>query len=128
MTNRSKSANSLVGMLIVVAIIAILVVVIYGNRGSLFGGSAKERPDGKGQTFIGVVKYAAKDDECRNSLSQLRASVLINTDPVDGTRPSKIEDTRLGASFYTCPVGGEPYSYDSKTGTVHCPHRGHEGY
>lgn len=116
----------MVAILVVVAIIAILVVVFYGKGAG--GSKAQTRPDGKGETIIGKSLYAAKDDVCRNDLSNLRASIAINTDSVDGTKPAKLEDTRLGSQFYICPVGGERYTYDPKTGKVSCPHPGHESY
>ena len=121
-----RSGFTLVAILVVVAIIAILVVVFYGKGA---GGTAKtERPDGKGETIIGKSLYAAKDDVCASDLGNLRASIAINTDPVEGTHPATLQDTKLGSQFYKCPVGGEPYEYDPKTGKVHCPHKGHESY
>lgn len=122
---------SLVGVLLVVAIIAVLVVVMYGKGIPGVGGGTQgtpPRPDGKGETVIGRAKYAAKDDECRNGLSQIRAAVAIATDPVEGTRPGTLAETRIGTQFTKCPVGSEPYSYDPNSGKVQCPHRGHESY
>ncbi|MES1227214.1 MAG: prepilin-type N-terminal cleavage/methylation domain-containing protein [Armatimonadota bacterium] len=120
-----KRGFTLVAILVVVAIIAILVIVMYGKGA---GTTTAARPDGKGETIIGKSLYAAKDDVCRNDLSNLRASIAINTDPIEGTKPAKLEDTHLGSQFYKCPVGGEPYNYDPKTGKVSCPHPGHESY
>jgi len=121
-----RSGNTMIGVLVVVAIIVALVVVFYGKGAG--GNSMPERADKKGETVIGKSLYAAKDDQCRNGLDQVRASIAINTDPVEGTKPASLEATRLGAQFYKCPVGGEAYAYDPKTGKVHCPHPGHEAY
>jgi Prokaryotic N-terminal methylation motif len=135
-----KRGQTLIGLIVTFAIIAILAAVLYGSKGFGLLGSAvspasagpveaqQGRKDGKGETVIGKVKYAAKDDVCRNGLSQARAGIAIATDPVDGTRPSALEEIRIGSTFYKCPVGGEPYNYDPKTGTVQCPHAGHEQY
>lgn len=124
---RSRLARgyTLVATLVVVAIIAVLVIVVYGNGGS---NEQPKRADGKGETIIGKAKFAAKDDQCRSNLSQVRAAIAIQTDPVDGTRPQTIEEAKIGSDFYRCPIGKEPYTYDSQTGRVGCPHPGHEGY
>lgn len=121
-----KSGFTMVAVLVVVAIIVVLVVVFYGKGAQ--NSSLPERADKKGETMIGKSLYAAKDDQCRNGLDQIRSSIAINTDPVEGTKPARLEDTRLGQQFYKCPVGGEAYVYDPKTGKVHCPHPGHEAY
>lgn len=119
--------NSLVGILVAVAIV-ILAVVFYTTGGRFLGGESKGRPDGKGETLIGQSVYAAKDDVCISNLGQVRQAISIATDPVDNTFPQSIEETKLGQQFYVCPVGKEPYVYDPTTGTVKCPHRGHEKY
>ena len=126
-----RRGSALVGILLVVAIIAVLVVVMYGKGVPGIGGGTQgvpARPDGKGGTVIGRAKFAAKDDECRNGLSQVRAALAIATDPVEGSRPETLAETRIGRHFTQCPVGSEPYSYDPKSGKVQCPHRGHDSY
>lgn len=86
------------------------------------------RPDGKGETIIGRSMYAAKDSNCRTQLHQLRLSVGIHTDHVNDILPARIEDLKMGASYYICPVGEENYGYNPSTGVVSCPHKGHEDY
>ncbi|MBL8068606.1 MAG: hypothetical protein JNM28_09160 [Armatimonadetes bacterium] len=119
--------NSLVGLLAAVAIV-ILAILFFTTGGKFLGGKAEERADGKGETLIGKSIYAGKDDVCISNLKQLRMGIEIATDQVEGTHPQSIEETKLGAQFYSCPVGGEPYRYDPATGQVRCPHKGHEKY
>jgi hypothetical protein len=118
----------MIATMIVLVIIAILAVVFL--RGSFMGGNTQSpRKDKLGNSTIGLVKYAAKDEVCRNNIDQLRGSITIfhNSNGDEGY-PATIEDTKLGLQFYTCPVGGEKYVYDPTTGKVHCPHPGHENY
>lgn len=122
-----QRGNSLVGVLVAVAIV-ILAVVFYTTGGNFLGGQSKERADGKGKTVIGKSLYAAKDDVCISNLGQVRQAIGLAGDPVDGTFPQTIEEARIGQQFYECPVGKEPYTYDPATGTVKCPHKGHEKY
>ena len=120
--------ESLVGVLVAVAIVILLAVAFSVGSGVFGGQGGATRADGKGETIIGRSKFAAKDVECRNNLSQLRTAIQIATDPVEGTKPSTLQETRLGRDFYRCPVGEEDYDYDPESGTVRCPHKGHEKY
>jgi Tfp pilus assembly protein PilE len=122
---RHDRGQTLVASLIVIVIILILTVVFFTGG----TGGKSSRKDNLGTTMPGVAKYAAKDEICKNYLSQIRASVQIYASTNgDQALPEKIEDTHLGNTFYVCPVGGEKYEYDPKTGKVHCPHPGHENY
>lgn len=124
----SKSrGNSLVGVLVAVAIV-ILATLFFTTGGKFMGGQSAERADGKGETIIGKGIYRGKDATCMSNMQQLRGGISIATDQVEGTFPQELEETRLGAQFYVCPVGGERYDYDPTTGTVKCPHLGHEKY
>lgn len=120
--------NSLVGLLVTVAILILLAIVFTVGSGALTGKQSNPRPDGKGKTLVGKSLYRAKDEVCRSNLSQLRQSIQINTDPVENTPPESLEETRLGDDFYKCPVGQEPYVYNKATGQVKCVHPGHEKY
>jgi hypothetical protein len=124
----NQRGNTLVGMLVVMAIIAILAVGMFFGSGMLKGGTKSPRADGKGKTVPGLVRLEAKDTVCRSNLSNLRSSIEILKINAEDTPPSALEETRLGSSFYNCPVGGEQYTYDPSTGTVGCPHPGHEKY
>jgi hypothetical protein len=123
-----RRGESLVGVLVAVAIVILLAVAFSVGSGVFGGPGGATRADGKGETIVGRSKFAAKDVECRNNLSQLRTAIRIATDPVEDTKPTTLQETRLGSDFYRCPVGKEDYVYDSESGKVSCPHKGHENY
>jgi prepilin-type N-terminal cleavage/methylation domain-containing protein len=123
-----RRAFSLVEIIVTVALIALLAGAFFVGPQFLGGQNQNARPDGKGETIVGRVKYRAKDQVCKNNLSQLRSAIEVATDPVEETRPSSLAETRLGSSFMNCPVGGEAYEYDPATGAVSCKHEGHEKY
>src|SRR6476659_7848030 len=124
-----QRGQTMIASMIVIAIILILAVFLlrgYTN-GHLGPGSA--RKDKLGNSIPGVSILAAKDDVCRNNLSQDRAAIQIfHTTNGDEGFPSTMEDFKLGHDFYYCPVGHERYNYDPGTGQIHCPHPGHEKY
>lgn len=126
----NSRGNTLVGMLVTMAIIAVLAVGMFYGSGMLKqGGPTSPRKDGKGTTVPGLVKLEAKDTVCRSNLGQLRMAIEIaHTNSGEESFPTTIEETRLGSDFYKCPVGGEGYQYDPATGLVTCPHPGHEKY
>lgn len=126
----NRRGHTLVGLLAAMAIIAILSVGLFYGSGMLSGGQAKSaRKDGKGKTIPGLAKLQAEDTVCRTNLGQLRAGIQIaQTNSGDDVPPQTLEETRLGAQFYSCPLGKEPYTYDPTTGQVSCPHPGHEKY
>jgi hypothetical protein len=121
--------NSLVGLLVTLAIICILMVVVMkgSNMFGMGGSQASPRADGRGTTVPGLVKANAQDEVCRSNLTQLRQSLQI-TSTTEDRFPASLEDTHLGATFYKCPMGGEPYDYNPATGEVHCRHPGHEKF
>jgi hypothetical protein len=127
---RGKSrGQTLVGLLVVLAIMALLGVALMKGSGmfGVPGKSVSGRKDGKGTTVMGSAEWAARDTVCRSDLAQVRAALQIAETP-DGEHPATLQELKLGAEFYKCPVGGEAYVYDPATGTVHCPHPGHENY
>lgn len=127
---RSQRGETLIGMLVVIAIIAILAAVALKGSGA-FGKSGSPRADGRGTTVPGLVKAKAEDTVCKNYLGQLRMSLTMAHDSSgDETWPQSLEETKLGTQFYSCPMtkGKEPYGYDPTTGRVWCVHPGHEKY
>ena len=129
-----RRGSAMVGMLAAVAIVMVLIVVLFFGSGAFGGPGGKaatpERADKKGRTIPGRVMYGAKDDVCRSNLQQVRYGVeVFKTSSAESQPPEKLEETRLGSSFYACPIDPhEPYEYDPQTGQVHCSHPGHEKY
>ncbi len=121
--------QTLAASLIVIVIIAILAVVMMKGSGA-FGVNQSPRADGRGTTVPGLVMAKAEDTVCRNYLGQLRSSLTIARMNNDEQWPATLEETRLGATFYGCPMGKgkEPYSYNPETGEVKCIHPGHGKY
>lgn len=119
--NRGSAMLSVLGAVLIIAILA--VVLMNGGVGS----GQSSRADGLGTTIPTAAKLKAQDTVCKENLRQVRYGVDIFRTSNDGA-PSSIEETRLGATFYKCPIGKEPYTYDPATGTVTCPHPGHEDY
>lgn len=109
---------TLIGLLAAIVIIGILFALYMG--GPAGGGS-----QGQGTT-PGGAKRSAQGVLCRNNLSQLRAAISIRMGTA-GSFPASLEELNAGV-LLRCPVGDEPYQYDSTTGQVHCVHPGHEGY
>lgn len=121
-----QSGNSLIGVL--VAVVIVIVAVLVFAFGGIPGQTKSNRADGKGSTLVGRSILKGQDTKCQTYLGQVRQSIQINTDPVDGFKPQTLQDLNLGSQFYACPIGGEAYDYDPETGDVHCPHPGHEKY
>ena len=116
--------NALVGLLLTVAIIAILMVVF------MYGGlqpRESTRKDKLGHTTLGTVKLDAQDDVCRMHLNEIRQSIAANTNG-DDQYPATLDELRLGKELTQCPIDHKPYDYDPATGTVKCKHLGHDKY
>ena len=126
---RSRGGQTLAASLVVIVIICILAVVVMKGSGA-FGVQESPRADGRGTTVPGLVKAKAEDTVCRNYLGQLRMSLGMAKMDNDDNWPSTLEETRLGSTYYTCPMGNGkyPYVYDPATGDVHCNYPGHEKY
>ncbi len=120
--------NSLAGLLVTIAIMAILAVVLFKGSSAFGGKATSSRKDGKGTTVLGQVRYDAKDTVCRSNIGQVRQALIIVQSANDEKFPDTIEETKLPKEFYKCPLGGEKYQYDPTTGKVTCPHPGHEKY
>lgn len=126
----NQRGNTLVGLMVVMAIMAILAVsLFYGRSAFQSGPKQSARKDGKGTTIPGLVRYKAKDAVCQSNLGQIRAGIQVATSASgEDSFPASIKELKFPTEFETCPVGKEPYTYDPMTGVVHCPHPGHEKY
>ena len=65
--------------------------------------------------------------QCINNLDQIRKALQMEQ-TTEGRFPRSLKELQLGDSFLKCPVGGEPYQYDPRTGRVLCPHPGHQRF
>jgi hypothetical protein len=120
--------NTLAGMLVTIAIMALLAVVLFKGSGAFGAKTGPGRKDGRGTTVMGQAELAAKDEVCRSNLMQVREALMIVQSSNDEKFPDDIKDTKLPPEFYKCPLGKEKYVYDPATGKVYCPHPGHEKY
>ncbi len=125
--NRQRG-HLLIEIIVVMAIIAVLAGVLYGTNSVFSKGGAKARKDGKGGSALSLTRLKAEDTVCMSNIKQVRMALQVAATNADDTFPPTLEETRLGKDFYACPMGHEAYTYDPKTGTVTCPHPGHEKY
>ena len=123
-------------MLIVIVIISILAIYLLGGPG-MFGNNdtgtdPKSEPTGISGGVGGAIgaRNKALDTTCRNNLQQLRTAIQIASSYNEGYWPDNLESvaqSNPGVKI-ACPVGDEPYQYDSSTGKVWCVHPGHERF
>ncbi|HEY0866195.1 MAG TPA: prepilin-type N-terminal cleavage/methylation domain-containing protein [Fimbriimonas sp.] len=123
----SRKGQTLAAMLIVIVIIAILAAVMYVGPGVLGGKKESPRADKMGNTTMGLSKLQAEDEVCRSNLRQLRSAIQV-VQMSEDRFPTSLMEVPSGASMSACPIGKEPYAYDPMSGTVSCPHPGHENY
>lgn len=132
-----QRGNTLAATMIAIVIIMILVAVFFfggfGRSGGATGAPTASDPgarkDGLGITVPGRVRYAAKDDECRSDLDQVRQFIALKMNSGEEDKPpASIDEIGAPKSVLSCPVGHEPYQYDPSSGKVHCPHPGHEKF
>jgi len=122
---RALRANTLVGLLVTIAIIAILAVVLISGG---LGTSKSTRKDNLGHTTLGNTRLGAMDDVCRMQLNQVRQAIQVYTTTSDDQFPPSLDVLKLGKEQTECPIDHKPYDYDPATGTVTCKHPGHEKY
>lgn len=121
-----RKGFSLGGLLVGLVLIGMLAAALYYGQGAFGGPKAAPRADGRGTTVLGAAKARAEDEVCRSNLNQVRQAIAVfQTQDPDGAFPRNLEETRLGSSFYSCPIGNEPYVYDPSSGRVVCSHPGH---
>ena len=118
-----KRGQTMIALMIVIVIILILLVVFFHPT------SNSPRKDKLGYTAPGFVRLSSLDIKCKSDLDQDRLAIqTFKASDADGNPPASLDDLHLPAEMLSCPVGHEKYVYDPTTGTVHCPHPGHEKY
>lgn len=127
-----RGSWSLIGLLVTVVIGLVLVLMFMGPHGKSLLAPQSNKPDKDGAyTVVGKSMNMAKDTECKSDLTQVRSAITMYRSEHDEVAPASLADVQLGTAnpdFLKCPVGKEAYTYDASTGTVHCPHPGHENY
>ncbi|MBX3112514.1 MAG: hypothetical protein KF857_10935 [Fimbriimonadaceae bacterium] len=125
---KESGRGGLVGV-IAAAAVALVLVLVFTNGSSIFGGKKEpERADGQGKTLVGKSLLKAKDTVCLEQLQEDRQMIQVATDPVEETKPASLAEAKVTGDLARCPIGKEPYVYDPATGSIHCPHPGHEKY
>jgi len=109
-----RSGLALIELIVAIIIIVILAAAFYGLWGR----------KGKGdKSMPAQVKDKATGVECQSNLRQLRMSIDMEkqvSDQPPATLPSGLE------SISKCPISGQAYTYDARTGQVGCTTQGHE--
>jgi len=103
----------------------IIVVVIIALLAAAYLGLMRRSPGGKGEKP--TPKEAmdkARGVECANNLRQLRA--LIQMKVAEDERYPAALDSSSGMA--RCPVSGQAYRYDPRSGRVWCVTPGHERF
>ena len=114
---------SLIGLLVVVAIILVAVWWLWLRPQG--GKEQQPRFAGEAQTPLGQALQKGESAQCVEYLRQLRLAVQMDYDSTGQYPPSL--PTNLGLPL-KCPVSGQPFRYDPGTGRVWDPTPGHEGY
>ncbi|GMV37395.1 MAG: hypothetical protein AMXMBFR61_19030 [Fimbriimonadales bacterium] len=118
---------SLIGSIIVVALVLVLALFfIYGSP--LWEKREPQRADKRDTNVITGSKARANDAVCMNGLRQVRYAIDMEK-MSSGAPPASLQSlSGVPKEMLVCPIGGEPYQYDPGSGTVRCPHPGHERY
>lgn len=108
---------TLIGLVVVLALIGLLAAGYYGFSGN--GDEGGQTASGQKKTIPGRAMDKAESIQCQSNLKQLRQAVQMET--MAGNPPPKSLSELNLESISTCPVSGERYKYDPKTGRVWCP-------
>jgi len=113
----------LIEILVVVAILAALAYMIVprylGERSA------------PGRDTVAGPKERAYSVDCMNNLRNIRAAIEMQRQMGEGQLPPTLAgfaSSGVSESMTRCPVSGQPYFYDPKTGTVKCTYPGHEKF
>src|SRR6185436_18367415 len=98
-----RRAFSMISLLVSVLLIGIMVAVYLTGGFGLSEPTVAARPDNVGRTVIGRSAARAKDEVCRNNLSQLRIAIRIEADQ-DNTPQTLMDVPGMGDTFKKCPI------------------------
>ncbi|MFN8140495.1 MAG: hypothetical protein U0R49_11930 [Fimbriimonadales bacterium] len=120
MKRRERGYFTLVGMLVVVAILVIVAAFYMG------GPTTNERADKLGNSNLGRAVLKSRDHECRTNLGQVKS--YIEMAHIEDRQVNSLQDLNAPGTILKCPIGGESYVLDVANQRVTCPHPGHENY
>ncbi|MEI6511943.1 MAG: prepilin-type N-terminal cleavage/methylation domain-containing protein [bacterium] len=119
---KNERGSSLVGMLVALAVIAVMVSVFYIYKPFSQTPAINVKGSTK-QTQVGQAMDKGREGSCVNNLSQIKAGLEVIK--VDGDLPPDLDGLKRALKFpdsmFVCPVNGQPYSYNPQIGEVHCP-------
>lgn len=116
----NNKGNSLIGILIVTAIIAVGVLYFAGLLGNRKVDTMKDYSNSQKATVYGQSMDAAKAVECQSNIGQIRQAINMYVQS-NGQNPASLQELNLPQSMLVCPVSKKPINYDPQTGRVTCP-------
>ena len=113
----NSRGQSIVALLVVIAILLALYVLFLGRRTAPGPGGAQ------GKVVYVAAMDKAKGVECRSNLQQIRSAITMFNQTNETMPRSLTELTGQGipASMLRCPVAQVDYRYDPARGLVQCP-------
>jgi len=126
---------SIIGVLLACAVIAVLVVILFGSNSKIGmegrikeaakEGDVKVKP---GQSTVGAVMDTGKATACQSNLRQIRMYLQMEQQE-NGQYPAALEANKVGSGqILVCPQTLKAYAYDPNTGKVSCTTPGHESF
>jgi len=126
MKRSNRGSWTLIGLLVVVAIIVIVVAVKFAGGPMTTADKDKDLLDEAStkKTTVGRAIDTGKSVACRSQLQQIRAGIEIYKQSSEsGGPPPTLKDAvpNVSTAYFSCPVSGQAYTYDPATGTAACP-------